>query len=86
MTGVQTCALPICEKRITDYCHALAIEAGEEVAAILGTETIRNKEGEGELVANMVREYQSILLTLPSPRCSLIPPIIRHTDQRPASP
>ncbi|KAL8279230.1 hypothetical protein RQP46_008267 [Phenoliferia psychrophenolica] len=42
------------EKRITDYCHTLAIEGGELVAGILGTETMRNKEGEGELVANMI--------------------------------
>ena len=42
------------EERINAYCHALAIDGGEEVARILGTETMRNKAGEGELVANMV--------------------------------
>ncbi|KAK4698914.1 hercynylcysteine S-oxide lyase, partial [Phenoliferia sp. Uapishka_3] len=53
------------EKRITDYCHRLAIEAGEEVAKMLGTETMRNKEGEGELVANMINVRLPI--TMPSP-------------------
>ena len=42
------------EERIQNYCHQLALEAGEHVADVLGTETMRNKEGEGELVASMV--------------------------------
>lgn len=42
------------EERITEYCHKLAIEGGELFARVLGTETMRNQEGEGELVANMV--------------------------------
>lgn len=54
------------EKRITTYCHALAIEGGELVAGILGTETMRNKEGDGELVANMVPS------SLPYRECELM--------------
>jgi hypothetical protein len=42
------------EERITKYCHHLAVEGGEAVAKILGTEIMRNKEGEGDLIANMV--------------------------------
>lgn len=43
------------EERIYKHCHDLAIEGGELVAKALGTETMRNKEGEGELVGTMVR-------------------------------
>lgn len=50
------------EERINDYCHRLAIEGGEAVARMLGTETMRNPEGEGELVANMVRQCLSLPL------------------------
>lgn len=42
------------EQRINDYCHDLALKGGAIVAATLGTETMVNKEGEGELVANMI--------------------------------
>jgi len=42
------------EKRITDYCHQLALEGGKLAASILGTETMHNAPGDGELVANMV--------------------------------
>ncbi|KAI5481341.1 aminotransferase, class V/Cysteine desulfurase [Pseudohyphozyma bogoriensis] len=51
------------EKRITSYCHALALEGGEYVAKALGTEVMRNKEGDGELVANMV----NVRLPIPLP-------------------
>ncbi|GAA5884190.1 hypothetical protein JCM6882_002172 [Rhodosporidiobolus microsporus] len=42
------------EERIRGYCHRLAKEGGEKVARILGTRVLKNKEGEGELVASMV--------------------------------
>ncbi|ORY56810.1 pyridoxal phosphate-dependent transferase [Leucosporidium creatinivorum] len=42
------------EDRINAYCHKLAIDGGELTAKVLGTETMRNKEGEGELVAHMI--------------------------------
>lgn len=46
------------ERRINQYCHQLAIDGGELVAKILGTETMRNKkDDDGELVANMVRRF-----------------------------
>lgn len=48
------------EDKIRQYCHNLAIEAGEHVAKVLGTETMRNKTvEEGELVANMVSNSTS---------------------------
>ncbi|BGP43878.1 hypothetical protein JCM10449v2_007935 [Rhodotorula kratochvilovae] len=51
------------EERVYEYCHGLAIEGGELVAKILGTKTMRNKEGEGELVACMI----NVELPLPRP-------------------
>lgn len=41
------------EERITEYCHNLAVEGGELIAKILGTEVMRNAEGGDELIANM---------------------------------
>lgn len=46
------------EERIRKYCHELAIQGGAVVAEILGTEVMRNTEGEGELIANMVSRCQ----------------------------
>lgn len=51
------------EERITAYCHDLAVQGGASVARILGTEVMRNEEGEGELIANMVRPF-SLTLSL----------------------
>ncbi|KAM0755019.1 PLP-dependent transferase [Meredithblackwellia eburnea MCA 4105] len=51
------------EERIYDYCHTLAKEGGREVAKILGTETMENLEGEGELVGTM----SNVLLPLATP-------------------
>ena len=42
------------EERIRRYCHGLAVEGGRRAAEILGTETMENPAGAGELVANMV--------------------------------
>lgn len=50
------------EQRINDYCHDLALKGGAIVAATLGTETMVNKEGEGELVANMASFPSQYLL------------------------
>ncbi|TNY20098.1 pyridoxal phosphate-dependent transferase [Rhodotorula diobovata] len=52
------------EERIYDYCHSLALEGGELVAQILGTEVLRNEKAEdGELTACMV----NVSLPLPAP-------------------
>ncbi|GAA5910560.1 hypothetical protein JCM8208_007642 [Rhodotorula glutinis] len=52
------------EQRIYDYCHALALEGGQLVAEMLGTEVLRNESDEdGELTACMV----NIALPLPPP-------------------
>lgn len=42
------------EARINDYCHQLAVKGGQVIASILGTEVMKNEEGDGELIANMV--------------------------------
>lgn len=41
------------EKRITEYCHALAVSGGRTAAEVLGTEVVETANG--ELTANMVR-------------------------------
>lgn len=52
------------EERITQYCHDLAVKGGELFAKTLGTEMMTNKEGDGELVANMVSWRCSVSLPL----------------------
>jgi hypothetical protein len=44
------------EKRITEYCHNLAVDGGRKAAEILGTEMVETKDG--ELTANMVRSLE----------------------------
>lgn len=43
------------EKRITEYCHSLAIAGGRKAAEVLGTEMVETDEG--ELTANMVSHF-----------------------------
>ncbi|KAM0752245.1 PLP-dependent transferase [Meredithblackwellia eburnea MCA 4105] len=54
------------EKRIYDWCHALAKEGGRLVAEVLGTDTMENLEGEGELVGTMINVR--IPVTHPGPQ------------------
>ncbi|GAA5930368.1 hypothetical protein JCM10213_001072 [Rhodosporidiobolus nylandii] len=49
------------EERIYQYCHGLALEAGEVVAKELSTEVMKNEDRGGELVGTMV----NVALPLP---------------------
>lgn len=64
------------EKRITEYCHQLALNGGRLAAHVLGTEYMHNASGEGELVANMV----SRALFRPRQVLANASPLLRHAQ------
>ncbi|KAG6877701.1 hypothetical protein C0993_004911, partial [Termitomyces sp. T159_Od127] len=56
------------EKRIIDYCHALAVNGGRRVAEILGTQVMDMPETSGELIGTMVNVLLPLSKTIrPSP-------------------